>query len=105
MMTRETTHIIAGHLNDGGAPIELLPLIFQKIASSEGITIGLDIPPPGIVGDRCFAPAEFPAGMLGADAPSGRFGALASNRMPIDLGWLILFRIIAIRLFLVIITH
>src|SRR5207237_8374963 len=55
---------------DIGAPIELLRLVFEKVGAGEGIAIGFDIAPGEVAGDRRIAPAEFPAGMLGADAPA-----------------------------------
>src|SRR5438045_1084819 len=63
-------HVIAGHLHDVCAPVELLLLVFEKIAAGESVTVGFDIAPAGIAGNRRVAPAEFPAGMLGADAPA-----------------------------------
>src|SRR6202008_2330161 len=49
-------HVIARHLHDVGAPIELLLLVFEKIASSESVAIGFDIAAAGIAGDRRVAP-------------------------------------------------
>ena len=40
-------HVIAGHLHDVGAPIELLRLVFEKIRAGEGVAIGLDKRRPG----------------------------------------------------------
>jgi hypothetical protein len=68
------------HLDDVGAPIQLLLFVFEKIGAGERIAIGLDIAPPA--GDRRGAPAELPARMLGAQTPTfqthrqgGRIGA------------------------------
>ena len=57
---RRLEHEISGHLHDIGAPIELLHLVFEKIAAGTGIA------PARIARDRRVAPAEFPPGMLGA---------------------------------------
>src|ERR1700730_7481644 len=67
---RRLDHVISGHLRDVGAPIELLQLVFEKIYAGEGVAISFDIAPAGIAGNRRIAPAEFPAGMLGANAPA-----------------------------------
>ena len=60
-------HIIAGHLHNIGAPIELLRLIFEKIGTGKGIAISFDKTAARVVGNRGIPPAELPAGMLGAD--------------------------------------
>ena len=54
---------VMGHLHNIGAPIELLRLVFEKIGAGEGVAIGFDK-------TGRIAPAEFPAGMLGAEAPA-----------------------------------
>src|SRR5204862_4905119 len=64
---RRLKHVVPRHLHDIGAPIELLGFVFEEIRRREGITIGLDIAMTGLVADRRVAPAEFPAGVLGAD--------------------------------------
>jgi len=63
---RRLEHEISGHLHDIGAPIELLHLVFEKIAAGIGIAVGFHIAPARIARDRRVAPAEFPPGMLGA---------------------------------------
>jgi len=60
-------HVVAGQDNVG-APIELLRLVFEKIASGKGVAIGFDIAPAGIARNRRVASAEFPAGMLSRNA-------------------------------------
>ena len=67
---RRREHEISGHLHDIGAPIELLHLVFEKIAAGKGIAVGFHIAPARIARDRRVAPAEFPPGMLGAQPPS-----------------------------------
>src|SRR6202040_4406857 len=64
---RRFEHVVARHLDDVGTPIELLGVVLEEIGRGEGVAIGLDIAVPGIAGDRRVAPAEFPAGVLGAD--------------------------------------
>src|SRR5262249_5599177 len=60
--TGRLEHVIARHLHDVGAPVELLGLVLEEIGCRERIAIGLDI--TTTAGDRRVAPAEFPAGML-----------------------------------------
>ena len=67
---RRLEHEISGHLHDIGAPIELLHLVFEKIAAGKGIAVGFHIAPARIARDRRVAPAEFPSGMLGTQAPA-----------------------------------
>src|SRR5690348_8837897 len=67
---RRFEHVIACHLDDIGAPIELLGFVFEEIGGGEGVAIGLDIAVAGRVANRRVAPAEFPAGVLGADPPA-----------------------------------
>src|SRR4051794_27674128 len=67
---RRLQHVIARHLHDVGAPIELLGFVLEEIGGREGVAIGLDVAVAGLIADRCIAPAEFPAGMLGADPPA-----------------------------------
>jgi len=62
-------HIIAGHLHNIGAPIELLRLIFEKIGTGKGIAISFDKTAARVVGNRGIPPPELPGGMLGV-APS-----------------------------------
>jgi len=59
-----------GHLQDVGAPLELLRRVLEEIRACEGIAISFDIAPAGIAHNRRVAPAEFPPGMLGANAPA-----------------------------------
>jgi hypothetical protein len=63
-------HVIAGHLHNVGAPIELLRLVFEKIVADKGLAICFDKTAARIARNWRIAPAEFPAGMLGADAPA-----------------------------------
>src|SRR4051794_14425914 len=62
-------HVISGRLYDVGAPVQWLGLVFEEIGRGKRIAIGLDIAMAGGVAERCVAPAELPAGMLGADPP------------------------------------
>jgi len=48
----------------------LLRLVFEKIVAGKGIAICLDKTAARIAGNGRIAPAEFPSGMLGADAPA-----------------------------------
>src|SRR5436190_12318589 len=48
-------HVIARHLHDVGAPIELLGFVLEEIGGGEGVAIGLDIAVPGLVADRRVA--------------------------------------------------
>jgi hypothetical protein len=57
-------------LHDVGAPIELLWLVFKKIGAGESVAICFDKTAGWIAGNRRVAPAEFLAGMLGADTPA-----------------------------------
>src|SRR5271169_3529279 len=52
-------HVIAGHLHDVGAPIELLRLVFEKIGAGEGVAICFDKTAAWIAGNRRVAPSEF----------------------------------------------
>src|SRR5215831_1307941 len=61
-------HVIARHLHNVGAPVKLLGLVLEKIGRGERIAISLDI--AMATGERRVAPAEFPAGMLGAEPPA-----------------------------------
>jgi hypothetical protein len=61
-------HVIAGHLHNIGAPIELLRLVFEKIGAGEGVAIGFDKTAARVSRNRRIAPAEFLARMLGAEA-------------------------------------
>ena len=65
-------HIIAGHLHDIGAPIELLLLVFEKIGAGKDVAIRFDKTAARVAGNRGIPPAELPAGMLGADAQRSR---------------------------------
>ena len=55
-------HIIAGHLHNIGAPIELLRLNFEKIGTVKGIAISFDKTAARVAGNRGIPPAELPAG-------------------------------------------
>jgi len=63
-------HEISVHLHDIGAPVKLLHLVLEKIAAGEGIAVGFHIALATVTRDRRVAPAEFPSGMLGTQAPA-----------------------------------
>src|SRR5438094_2493242 len=68
--TRRLEHVVAGHLHDVGAPIELLGFVLEEIGRRKRVAIGLHIAMAGLIADRRVAPAEFPAGVLSADPPA-----------------------------------
>ena len=81
---RRLDHEISGHLHDVGAPIELLYLIFEKIAAGVGVAIGLQITPAWITRYWRIAPPEFPSRMLGAQPPRRLHSEAMASSYPIS---------------------
>jgi hypothetical protein len=63
-------HEIARHLDDIGPPVQLLQLVGEKVRLGEGVAIDLDMALDRVIGGKRVAPADRPAGMLGADPPA-----------------------------------
>src|SRR3954464_4500027 len=77
--TLHLEHEIAGHLNDVRAPVELLQVVGEEIGLGEGIAINFDQALRRAAGAERVAPADRPAGMLGADAPALQPGLQAGG--------------------------